>query len=378
MPAWYAYISESAGRIENENVDANVNNNKKSARGDQPDAIDPKMAKEVPSGENSYSKKYKPKRNTIANVNPLLRDTNSMYTRYVRLKYYERRFEPRNGSIDGMPFNPYLIPGYSFSYVGEHSGSFSFTGLVTNVSHNISADGGMQTSMSYGFGRTLKENYEIAIQDALVESQLNKENGKGFDIEKFHATAPTMPTRVLSDELQHTETASGYFKNLFYQGAKNKATVFDFKKFFVSSGKVGSHFVPTSKPIPKNITDGYEVVLENTSELDAERGSYNKAMQYTSRPVCTLDEYIKFINGGVGVGFSKTDLLPASKYGVEVPTFIRKYLSEDPAGAGSDNVMEKYIKPTLEPPYPIFDLRRDWVSRIQRYRTKVHNREIQK
>ena len=372
MPPWYRYVSESVSKSDISRSDASKKNDVKAAAGESPDLVDPKVSKEVPEETNRYSTDAAANRNTMPNAKPSIRDTNTMFTRYSRLKYYENRFGGRNGSIDGMPFNPYLIPGYGFTYIGEHSGSFAFTGLVGNVNHNISADGGMTTSMSYGYGRTLKENYEIAIQDALGELELNG------SVPKFHSTAPTMPMKKLADTLQHTETARDYYRNLFYQDSNSKKeTVFDFLQFFESKDSIDGNPIPTSTPIPKDTSSGFSVTLENTPERDAERGNYSKAMQYASRPVCTLDEYIDFINGGVGVGFSKLDLLPAEKYGVQVPTFIRKYLADEESVEEKDSKTNNYISPTLTPTSEVFDLRRNWVAKIQRYREKVHNKEIQ-
>jgi len=57
-----------------------------------------------------------------------------------------------------------------------------------------------------------------------------------------------------------------------------------------------------------------------------------------------------------------------------VPVRIREYT----AGAAGDTALEHYIKPTLDTRgYTVADLRRDWPSRLLRYREKIHGRVIQ-
>ena len=56
--------------------------------------------------------------------------------------------------------------------------------------HQISAISGMSTSIQYSYGRTLKEQYEVAIATLLdtVQRNVNAYNG-------FHSGAPIEPTK---------------------------------------------------------------------------------------------------------------------------------------------------------------------------------------
>lgn len=103
--------------------------------------------------------------------------------------------------------------------------------------------------------------------------------------------------------------------------------------------------------------------------------SYDAAMQYCSRPICTLEDYIKFI-GGKGVG-AQDDV--AYKDGSEVPsaryyTRIRelkgapadmKPPTSDQQGLGTDGVA------AVGTDFPV--MRAEWTKTLLRYRRNAYN-----
>ena len=127
--------------------------------------------------------------------------------------------------------------------------------------------------------------------------------------------------------------------------------------------------------IPRDFTQGYELRLEIKKEPRVLFENFNLAMIRVARPVCSLDQYISFINGGRAVAHMNTNMLDADIYGIAVPKIIRTYIS---AAGVNDTRLEHYVRPTTDfNPDDVYDLRKDWASRIERYRRKIYNKEIQ-
>jgi len=298
----------------------------------------------------------------------------TLFLNYTRMRHFEERFGPRQGSM-GMLFNPYLLPGYSFVSMDKDHSRMHLMGYVTSISHTISGTGGWSTQAQYAYGRTLKENYEIAVADLFRDKVVNN------TVSKFYATAPRLPIVPLADTLQVEDEASKYFKRVFYQKTSStKDFVFKFAKYFKTTTSVDGVVVPSNAPVTS--ADTYEIDLQfKTEVVNGEEQfrntdvftDYNKAMQRVSRPICSLRDYVSFINGGVASDtFFQKNVIPAEVYGVAVPFIIRNYTAGD---------TDRYIQPTSELTQEqvegVQDLRRDWVSSLLRYRNAIYERKFQ-
>jgi hypothetical protein len=363
MPGWYKFIRETAGQYEAKTKLNSQNRNLQNAQG----------SNEVPFSTDNAD--VTPRAAQLENASPDVRDTTDIYTRFTRMKYYEARYAPRQGSIQ-MAFNPYIMPGYSFVYFDKGVAKMHLMGHVVNVSHSIGAQGGMATVVQYAFGRKLQENYEGAIQEALDTIDANNADPTQPAFDRFYAMSPLFPTRTMANTLQEETEADAYYQRLYYQGAESRKYVYKFADYFRTTQLAGFP-IPTSKALPDDPqASGYDVDLEFRSDVGEFLNKYDVAMRRVARPVCTLHQYIKFINGDRDVGFLTSDLIPEERYRIKVPRRIRIYLASD-SQEGID-ALERHIKPTVNVDAgDVFDIRQDWPTRIANYARRVHNREIQ-
>ena len=283
MPGWYKFIKESAGQYEAKTKLNSQNRDLQNAQGQDEKAFETDDAD------------TKPRSSQIENADTNVRDNTDIYTRYTRMKYYEARYAPRQGSIQ-MAFNPYIIPGYNFVNFDKGVAQIHLMGHVRNVSHTISATGGMSTVVQYVYGRTLQENYEGAIQEALdtIESFDADPNQSPFD--RFYAMSPLFPTQTMANTLQEETEAESYFQRLYYQGAASRKYIYKFSDYFKTTQLQGIS-IPTSVAIPADTSSGYEVRLDFRDDVGDFLTKYDVAMRRIARPVCTLDQYVRFING---------------------------------------------------------------------------------
>ena len=386
MPAWYYYLKEAAVSYETDRRKAEEVRNLSNASGWQVPMVPVKetvsMAQEIQKDAEDYNK-TKLKVNEVINREAKERDNEDIYHRYTRMKYHEGRYSPRRGA-QNLAFNPYILPCNTFVMLDNRSIGLHLTGYVTNISHSISASGGKSTHIEYGYARTLQEAYEGAIQHAIDTVAEAKQNTKAPEFDRFYSMSPILPSYTLSNHLQEVEGAQEYFRRTYYQGSEDRDYVFDFKKYFHTTPYEGQQ-IPTASSLPDNPALGYDVTLKLKEDAKGTMKklteNYDWAMQKVARPVCTLDEYIQFINGGRSIESIQNESKDTAResailketYGVAVPKKIRTYLSTT---AVNDATMEKYITPTTTPNEVYADMRMDWVSRIERYREKVYNKEI--
>lgn len=387
MPAWYGFIREGAAHQDQANVKTRDKRNQKAANGEKVDDLVP-LEKRLSQGDVTpdEAQEYGENANRQTVVTPA--QQKELYLKYTRASHYENRFQFRGGAVDGA-FNPYVVACFPFVYLDIGPAGMHITGQVTKVTHQISAVTGMSTSIQYTYGRTLKETYEIAIATLLDTVQRNLASYNGF-----HASAPIEPTVTVAKTLQQNEGAAAYYQQTFYQTpdgkqahSANKSYVFRYEDYFstipFNAGGKETVALPTSKPLDV-VAKGanvYEVSLELKRTNIDNLTDYNLALQRVSRPICSLDQYISFINGGSHEtqtdnisGLPDTGMIPAEVYGVEVPIVIRNYIAAD--NAVDSKKLNHYIVPTKDAGN-FKDLRRDWVSRIKSYREKIYGRKVQ-
>jgi hypothetical protein len=242
-----------------------------------------------------------------------------LFELYAQYEHFRSRYEKRGGAVD-LSFNPYVIPGFPCVIFDGQSSSFDVTGYLMNVTQSFSS-GNMRTSISYSFGRTIQEMFDIL----------------KYDMDKLGVVlgrAPAEPVDSVRNISQNFDEAERFYNALFFgrEETPGRKASFDFREVIgylnddesvepiVVNGptlrdkairflgyEIDDPFVDRQTPlIPGNAI--YEV--KPTNNLDATKDlvplngfeeifeSYDAAMEYVARPVCTLSEYISFIHGG--------------------------------------------------------------------------------
>lgn len=366
MPAWYKFIIETSGQYENLNKFRKQQKNLNSVQGQPEDDYTTDDETERPTDEQARDANLQEK------------NTFDIYTRYTRLKHFEARYESRAGTISGV-FNPYIIPGYNCIQIDSSEKRLHKFAQVVLVSHSFTLQGST-TNISYNYGRTAQENYEGAIQEGIDTILASEQSAQLPLFDRFYSMFPRYPINTLANTLQVDDAAAEYYQRTFYQNADNRRYAFRFDDYFVTTTQRrftanGTAVRLPTDSMPNDLTAGYQVTLNLKDENLEALTDVDKALQKIARPICTLNQYISFINGGRSVDFSNTNLLDQSVYGLRVPIVIRNYQASADV---NDTSLEHYISPTTNvDAASVFDTRRDWASRIKSYRKKVYNKEIQ-
>lgn len=283
----------------------------------------------------------------------------SLFKLYSQYEYFRSRYEQRGGSVD-MLWNPYIVPGFP-CYIFDHRASALDTaGYVMNVMQTLDASGGgtMATSINYGFGRTLNEMFDtmrndmarlgIVLGSAPVDPvdgvrriSQNFQKAEQFYAVLLHGQRIIQPATTEPDNLVEVETTN------FVEIGRVVGAINENKKASADLREIVA-FVSTSDPdfmtnyADENVTLN-DIEIDSTGKAAAQPdigflatntgariqpytnlGSTNdlsqnaegasrdvepkegfqqifsngvKALNYIARPICTLEEYISFMNG---------------------------------------------------------------------------------
>lgn len=214
----------------------------------------------------------------------------SLFEGYAKYEHARGRYEKRGGAVD-MVFNPYIVPGFPCVLFDQRESGMDFAGYVMNVSHSMSS-GSMTTNISYGFARTIQEVLEGMLSDSAL---------LGRTLGSF----PAEPVDSIRDVCQVPEEAERFYNALFHGRREDeKAASFDIRDVMGMLNPKKDIYEP----------DAVEpITFENGTNIDPDRdleplkgfegafSSYDDAMRYVARPICTLREYVSFLHGGVPV-----------------------------------------------------------------------------
>lgn len=121
-----------------------------------------------------------------------------------------------------------------------------------------------------------------------------------------------------------------------------------------------------AKNPPNKILDNYTKIYP-TEDFAAIFQSYELAMQYVSRPVCTLDEFIKFRKGW---GTSQGYVAPNDQVqGKGAPYWVK--ILNLKQGPGTAPTLDANNQPVNPLPKDMPDTRTDWETRLLNYRKRV-------
>lgn len=241
----------------------------------------------------------------------------ALFFLYSQYEYYRSRYEQRGGTVD-MIFNPYPIPGFPCVTFDHRASALDTVGYVMNVEQDMSAatgGGGMSTSVSYSFGRTLSELFDTLRTDM---SRLGV----------VLSSAPVDPVDSVRAISQDFEAAESFYNSLLFGRTTlvNKKAAVDLRDVigmvkpdddaYAEEQEIESIYIDgefKSKDVMYLAPDNPGKRTAPTTNLDATRDVEATqqfaplfrdgiaALNYVSRPICTLEQYISFIHGGESI-----------------------------------------------------------------------------
>jgi hypothetical protein len=345
-------------------------------------------------------------------------ELNSLYALYTQYEHFRTRYEKRGGAVD-MAWNPYVVPGFPCMVFDRRANAFDLAGYLMQVNQTLSF-GAMRTSVNYSYGRTVQEMLDVLTDDM---SRL------GVAL----AAAPADPVDNVREITQDQTSAENFYRALFFgrQATPGKDAAFDLTKAvgyvregvydyaheeavdpitidgprmqekrqtFTGGGPaLAEASVQAHRPVTHNLDGSRE--LQPRQEFQPLFDSYDAAMRYIARPICTLEEYVSFLHGGktvqelevsgqleskVDFGYSsgtstaayweRIRRLRQGPGDAPVPAATGATVSPPPAGGTTPTAVPYTATPTGVPPnFP--QTRADWDSVLIAYRNEVLTRQ---
>lgn len=285
--------------------------------------------------------------------------------KYARYEHFRMRYMQRNGSAGG-PFNPYVVQGYPAIFLDDEEANMFTWGYLTQVSHSLTQTS-MSTSVGYSFGVPIDEFFETLIEEFMQYYGPTET----FDTQTQEMMAPAHPVRAVRDQFQILPNAREYYHAMlwrFDEIKKDDAVVFDWTQVLGVDTPNGVVDVDVFAREESNA-----LANEQTGEVPvyAVKNAFRRFMQnpedaykWSSRPICTLDEWIDFHSNGTRLEPRESQHPTQGKgarYWVKILD-LEQGPGQDP-GTSLDGV----------PCGPVnVDTRRNWEARFLRFRQKVY------
>ena len=234
---------------------------------------------------------------------------------YARYEYLRQRYTVRQSVIQ-MRFNPYLVPGFPSMMFDSMRTRFHTVGYMQNISHSASAGGG--GSISTQVQQTCCRTFPEFVNDVR------------YDSERFVASCIAAPAEIIDNirnRIQDVQAAEAFYIRLFYgegQRYSGAPTAFRWTEALEYSRAGGGDAIvhagqdtadAATEDLNAETSDEVAAATADrrilTSNLDPDRelsprenyqkcfDSYDIAMQKCSRPVCTLEQFVRFWHAGM-------------------------------------------------------------------------------
>lgn len=231
---------------------------------------------------------------------------------YVAYEHYRARYDKRGGALD-TNWNPFAVPGFPCVILDQTTSGMHLVGYLTTVTQSLSSSG-TSTSVAYSLGRTLPEMLELLQREAATSKRLL-------------GAAPLEPVPSVRAIIQDFDKAEQFYNALFFQRRPmvgGKKASFDFRETLGyanerggvdalvfenavagvsvaadSSGSSSYDAFGLTGTVPtqvSNLTGEKPVVAQKWFEPIMK--SYATAMEYVARPICSLEDYVRFLHGG--------------------------------------------------------------------------------
>jgi hypothetical protein len=353
-----------------------------------------------------------------------------LYDAYTKFEYHRARAANKRGTIDTL-FNPYVVAGYPGVVFDLDDTGVHTTSTFVQVTHRLSAHE-MKTSINYVNARTFGDFFEALAEDrklvdkatntvpnefGLTEAE-NKALRKlrehrdylhargtplnpaeeasvekieqlarlytraqmGGQIDQINA-APLTTVLDVRYRFQHGKRADEAYKRLFHRDEIGKAAAFDWTEYIsVQGGKKikndetlevttrdGNSLSEKAFAYPGVKEDQHFVINPNMAKYAKDS---RKALQHTSRPVCTLKEYVAFMgyNAQVKVVSSSGEGGKGASYYEEILDTWEPLTDQTQGNLDPDTLQPREV--TLKD----VEMRYNWHARLKKYREKVYKR----
>lgn len=127
-----------------------------------------------------------------------------LYYMLAQKEYQDARTSSRGGSVSTV-FNPYVIPGFPCALLSGDTSGMQYYGKVNSVTHTLSNQGSVATSIELSNVRPMKEVLEQVVLDRAIT-----------DI------SPADPIKEIRSLLQVSESAEEYYKSLLKRGERSE------------------------------------------------------------------------------------------------------------------------------------------------------------
>ncbi len=180
-------------------------------------------------------------------------NSRDVYRLYAAYEYHKERYSNRTGGIQ-MAFNPYPVPGFPCAAFDRRSSKVDVVGYIMSVQQFLS-DKGWSTNVSYSYGRTLKEVFQLLTKQFSLENTSlsvskpdiasavktasdpkSDESTAATAVATLNNTAdpigaiamaPPEPLVEIRDVIQNLDRAEQFYRSLFYREAAPKSAAAD-------------------------------------------------------------------------------------------------------------------------------------------------------
>lgn len=288
---------------------------------------------------------------------------------YVAYEHFRARYEKRSGNLS-LGWNPFVVPGFPCVILDSNESGLHMMGYVTSVTQSL-APGNFSTNVFYSMGRSFPEMFQQLL-DA-------KTAGKTL------GAAPEEPIDSVRDTTQDFDKAEQFYNALFYGRQRmpnSRKASFDYRDVLARPDKDGE-----PQPLTTSTIEGADRVVPR-KEWEPVFHHYEYAAQVTTRPICSLEEYVRFIHGGTIPTDPAIVQRGDNRFGDDVVYFARiKKMVQGPGpvpddsatgvSAGLDAEGNKTAAPTpgKNTVWNEAQTRTDWDARLWAYRKEMYERK---
>jgi hypothetical protein len=310
-----------------------------------------------------------------------------LFDLYAEYEYFRARYAERSGGVS-LAWNPYIVPGFPLAVFDDREAALDTMGYVNQMTLSMAAGDPphMSTTVNLSFMRTMHEFLGL----------MGKTSGSGAsEASSDYDIAPVEVIPEISDAFQKTSNAKVIYEGLFYRNeSMAKSSVFNWRDMLDMRNLEGDILDITTY---YGVYDPF-VKLTPKGEYSDLFESYDAAMRYASRPVCTLQEYIEtwhgrslndLIEDGVVRGEYRSFYSPASDRGAKKGAIFwgRIFkLAQGPGNTPPTEVTNMGSAPdfetagddawtTVSPEQGVAQTREDWDTILEEYRKIVRSEE---
>lgn len=302
---------------------------------------------------------------------------------YTAMEHHRKRLSKRNGGLTCL-FNPYVVVGQPCVVIDDVQSNNHLFGYVTSISHTFTQNS-MTTRVQYSFAQLFSEFFEelITLRAEFDDSKMSRvdEDGEELVGNRDILFAPIHPIEFNRKRFQRFEDANKHYDALLYQAQGLDNAVFDWREYVGVNTELT--YENTFTIVSDDVADiqEIEIKLEDSNAVEYGDGivpvfdvfkkhrtymeSPRAAMEFVSRPVCTMKEYSDFhhLYGGV-----EGERLPENpREGKAAPYWVKILQLTQGPGEEPGELTTGGRCEILD-----VDTVRNWEKRLLRYRQKVY------